>query len=167
MCSGWEKFPQNIRNTFSNATVAGLNFYPPDWPDLEILPLGSSSVQAPPGENYAQIGLSVNVANSVGNLTITSNDTAVNPVVRFNYLSTDYDREIHVGALKRGREIAAAWGNTEGEITPGANVTSDADLLAFIRNNIVPAYHATRTCKCIRPSCYQCDILIKNRCDGS
>ena len=56
--------------------------------------------------------------------------------------------------LKRIREVAEASEITVGpEVAPGANVTSDAQLLAFIKETVVPIYHAVATC---RTSC-ACD----------
>ena len=54
-----------------------------------------------------------------------------------------------VAAYRRMREIAGHLGaRVGGEVSPGANVTSDADLLKYIQEQGVrPIHHASSTCK--------------------
>ena len=64
------------------------------------------------------------------------------------------DQGFAVRALKRIREVAQASEGTVGsEMAPGANVTSDAQLRAFIKETLMLIDHAAATCT---PSCV-CD----------
>lgn len=75
-------------------------------------------------------------------------DADHNPIVSPNWLTTKADQELAVQALKRIRDVAKASGITVGpEVAPGANVTSNAQLLAYIKETLVPIYHAVATCR--------------------
>ena len=87
-------------------------------------------------------------------MTIAAADSGDNPIVRPNWLIESADQWLAVQALKRIRQVAEASEITVGpEVAPGANVTSDAQLLAFIKETVVPIYHAVATCK----RSYACD----------
>ena len=98
--------------------------------------------------------MAVLTPTSRGHVTIASADTGDNPIVSPNWLIGSADQELAVQALKRIRQVAEASEITVGpEVAPGANVTSDDQLLAFIKETVVPIYHAVATC---RTSC-ACD----------
>ena len=148
---GWEKLPYSLRRTLSNTTLAALSTFPPDWPELELLPLAYNTATPVDTDNYATFSVAVLTPMSRGNVTIASADSGDNPIVSPNWLIEPSDQELAVQALKRIREVAQASGITVGpEVAPGANVTSDAQLLAFIKEAVVPIHHAVATC---RPSC--------------
>lgn len=87
------------------------------------------------------------VATSRGNVTIASTSTADNPLVNPNWLATPSDQEVAVAGLKRARQIANATGIVVGEeFSPGTNVTSDEDILDYIRREVRPIHHAVGTC---------------------
>lgn len=96
---------------------------------------------------------------SVGNLTINSTDTSVNPLVNVNWLATQTDQEVAVQAFKRARQVGAATGITVGpEYSPGPSVQTDAQILNFIRSTLSPIHHATGTCKPFFISHEQVDV---------
>ena len=104
---------------------------------------------APPVDtkNYATFSVAVITPTSRGNVTIASADTNDNPIINPNWLNTREDQELAVQGLRRIREVAEASGITVGpEVAPGDNVTSDAQLLAYIREALSPIYHAVATC---------------------
>ena len=89
--SGWEKLPPSLRNTLSNNTLASLSSFPPDWPELEFVP---NAVQLGPvndSSNYFTLSYAILTPTSRGNLTINSTNTAQNPTVNPNWLSTPVD----------------------------------------------------------------------------
>jgi choline dehydrogenase len=87
---------------------------------------------------------------SEGTLEIRSNDPTVPPLLRPNYLSTDYDREVSVGIARFIRRLAAqpALAPFVGDETlPGSAVASKEDLLAAFAQQGQAGYHVTGTCK--------------------
>ncbi|MGI3210254.1 choline dehydrogenase [Roseovarius tibetensis] len=87
---------------------------------------------------------------SRGSVTLRSNDPADDPVIRFNYMSEDSDWIDFRRCIRLTREILgqpAFAPYTRHEIQPGADVQSDEDLDAFIREHAESAYHPCGTCK--------------------
>ena len=87
---------------------------------------------------------------SRGSLRIKSADPAVPPEIRINYLATETDRAANVEGLKILRRILKAPALrpfvTE-EYEPGAEVTTDEELLEFCRQRGSTVYHPTSTCR--------------------
>ena len=74
------------------------------------------------------------------------------PILNPNWLSDPTDQEVAVQSFKRSREIwsVLAENNVTADATeylPGLNVTSDADILAYIQASFMTIYHAAATCK--------------------
>jgi choline dehydrogenase len=102
----------------------------------------------------ARKGITMNVnvlrSESTGSVHIKSADPAEPPAIRFNFLSTDHDREGIVKVLRKGRELMATSPLKEitgEEIAPGAHLQSDAELLDWVRHNAETTYHPVGTCK--------------------
>ena len=124
---------------------------PDDWPELEILFSSSGHGAGAAGsQNYGTIVIALIATVSRGNVTIRSSSMLDKPVVRTNWLLENTDQELAIQAIKRGRDI---WSHMSGVITgpevlPGTNITSDEEILAFIRAYMFPVHHATCTCRC-------------------
>lgn len=130
----------------------------PDWPDVEYIELNvyfGDKLVPPPnstiGRNYASLIAGLTAPFSRGNVTIVSNDTSVLPVVSPNWLSDPRDREVLIAAFRRSRQV---WESnsmravvTGPEAYPGANVTSDDDILAAIQRSAQTIWHACGTNK--------------------
>src|SRR5579871_242015 len=87
---------------------------------------------------------------SRGSLKIRSADPAVPPEIRINYLATETDRAAFVDGIRILRKILAApalKAYCSGEVYPGSDKTSDADLLDFCRKTGSTVYHPTSTCR--------------------
>jgi len=89
-------------------------------------------------------------SKSRGSVTLRSDDPRDKPVIRFNYLSHPDDWAEMRACVRLTREIFqqpafAPWRGRE--IQPGAEVTSDADIDAFIAQKVESAYHPSCTCK--------------------
>jgi choline dehydrogenase len=87
---------------------------------------------------------------SVGYLRLRSADPSVHPEIQPNYLASEQDRLEMRDAVKLTREIFAqpAFDPYRGEeIQPGAAVTTDAGIDAFVRARSDSAYHPSCTCK--------------------
>ncbi len=102
----------------------------------------------------ARKGITMNVnvlrSESTGSVHIKSADPAEPPAIRFNFLSTDHDRDGIVKVLRKGRELMATSPLKEitgEEIAPGAHLQSDAELLEWVRHNAETTYHPVGTCK--------------------
>ena len=89
-------------------------------------------------------------SKSRGSVTLRSADARDKPAIRFNYMSEGDDWEEMRACVRLTREIfaQAAFDDYRGrEIQPGADVTSDADIDAFIRERAESAYHPSCTCR--------------------
>lgn len=152
----FEKLPVG---SISAATRKALDdAYGADWPDIEYLELDAyfgDQLLPPPretvGQGYAALLPGLTAPFSRGNVTIASNDTSVNPIVSPNWLEDPRDREILLAAFRRARNIWASKTmksvTTGPETFPGANITSDSDLLDAIRRSAQTIWHASATNK--------------------
>ena len=148
MLAGWEKIPSPLRQNLSESTLSELSRFPSDWPELELLPLASSAVTAPEGENYAQVSIALITTTSRGNVTLASTDTRDNPVVNPNWLATQADQEVGIQGFRRARQIAASWaGAVDAEVAPGPDVQTNAQILDFLKQTVGTIHHASATCR--------------------
>jgi len=89
-------------------------------------------------------------SESRGWVRLRSADPFDAPLIQLNGLSTDDDMRLFRRAIVIAREIAAqsAFDFCRGpEVSPGPDVTSDADLDAYVRANANSAYHPCGTAK--------------------
>jgi len=142
----FEKIPQALRQNFSERTSSLLDTIPSDWPEIEYI------VLAFPGANRTTVGAvsaTIEAPFSRGNVTIASADIKDPPIINMGWLTDPADGELMVAAFKRCRQ---AWASPAieniklgPEIAPGALTTSDADILSWIRENVVPVWHPSST----------------------
>jgi choline dehydrogenase len=100
----------------------------------------------------AGITMNVNVlrSESTGSIHIKSSDPAEPPAIRFNFLSTDHDRQGVLAAIRKGRELMATSPMKEvtgEEIAPGAHLQKDDELLDWVSKNAETTYHPIGTCR--------------------
>ena len=89
-------------------------------------------------------------SESRGTVRLRSTDPGEAPVIRFNYMSAERDREEFRTAIRLTREIfgqEAFAPFVRHEIQPGAEAVSDADLDAFVAEHAESAYHPCGTCR--------------------
>jgi choline dehydrogenase len=87
---------------------------------------------------------------SEGRVWIDSADPMAPPKFVFNYLATENDRVEAIASVKAIRQLIAqrAWDFCRSEeITPGASVQTDEEILAFLRQSAGTNYHPCRTCR--------------------
>ena len=158
MVLGWENLPSELRRTIPPAAWALLEkTFPPDWPQLEFLPvsgfLGNQSnyrAQDPAdGFNYASVATAVVAPLSRGDISINSTSMGDPPLINPNWLTHPVDIQLAIAAFKRQR---AVWNHLRNltigeEYFPGPEVQSNKDILNFIRQNLAPVWHAASTCK--------------------
>ncbi|TAA71681.1 choline dehydrogenase [Planococcus salinarum] len=85
-----------------------------------------------------------------GSLKITSKDPKVYPSMVYNYLSTEQDRREWVEAIRVSRKIMsqpAMSAYNSGEISPGAAVSTDEEILEWVANDAETALHPSCTAK--------------------
>ena len=125
-----------------------------DYPDIEIQ-------FGPAGFNFMKNnGISLDQAftihvdqsrpTSVGHIELRSANPADKPKMFFNYLETEDDRQRLIQGIRRTREIIAqkAFDPYRGEeIYPGPDLTTDAELLNYIKANVSTDYHPSCTCR--------------------
>ncbi|EED13644.1 choline dehydrogenase, putative [Talaromyces stipitatus ATCC 10500] len=156
---GWEKLPEPIRSTLSADARHALEQYPTDWPEVEYLAIAaylgyqniSGGSDPHDGFNYATMGVAIVMPQSRGNLTITSADNAVQPVINPNFFSNSIDMEVAIAGYRRVREFF----NTTAvqpflldrqEAFPGLDVSTDEDLAQIIKETFLTIFHAACTC---------------------
>jgi choline dehydrogenase len=74
----------------------------------------------------------------------------VHPALRFNYVSTDQDRREWVEAIHVARSILnqpAFDPFNAGELSPGTKVSTDDEILDWVRRDGETALHPSCTCK--------------------
>jgi choline dehydrogenase len=115
-----------------NATIPQL--LPPDCPALEASCTFITIVVRP---------------QSVGDVTLRSDDPAAQPVIRMNYLQSDADVRVQLAAIKLCRELAATSAMAKfitTEALPGPDRTR-SELVNYIRSHASTIWHPVGTCK--------------------
>lgn len=105
---------------------------------------------APAGGHGYQVHIGPMYSNSRGCVKVTSGDVRDHPAFTFNYLSTPEDRQEWIEAIAAARKILNQSAFTEfsgGEISPGADVATDEQILDWVRKDGETAYHPSCTCK--------------------
>ncbi len=105
---------------------------------------------APSGGHGYQVHVGPMYSNARGSIKIKSTDPLVKPALRFNYLSTDEDRREWVEAVKVARNILTQKAMDQynaGETSPGPSVSTDAEILDWVRKDGETALHPSCTAK--------------------
>jgi choline dehydrogenase len=105
---------------------------------------------SPAGGHGYQVHIGPMYSNSRGTVKITTADPFVKPALRFNYISTDEDRREWVEGVRIARDILnqpafAAFNG--GELSPGPTVSSDDEILDWVRRDGETALHPSCTCR--------------------
>jgi choline dehydrogenase len=124
-----------------------------EYPNLmfHFLPLairydGSS----PAGGHGYQVHVGPMNSDARGTVRITSTDPRAHPKLRFNYLSTEQDRREWIEALRCSRRILtqpAFDGLNGGELSPGASVETDQEIMDWVARDAETALHPSCTCR--------------------
>jgi len=123
------------------------------WPDIQyhFLPgaITYDGGVAFKGHGF-QVHVGHNKATSRGHVRAISADIKQHPEIRFNYLETEHDRQGFRDCVHLTREIMRqpAMDAYRGEvIQPSAEVQTDEQIDAFVREAVDSAYHPAGTCK--------------------
>ena len=101
------------------------------------------------GHGY-QVHVGPMYSDSRGWLKLKSADPFEKPAMQFNYLSTDQDRREWIEAVKVARTILTQPAMNDynaGESSPGAAVTTDSEILEWVRKDAETALHPSCTAK--------------------
>jgi choline dehydrogenase len=105
---------------------------------------------APAGGHGYQVHVGPMFSDARGSVRITSTDPRIHPALRFNYLSTAQDRREWVEAIRVSRDILgqpALEPFNAGELSPGAQVQTDEQILDWVAREAETALHPSCTCR--------------------
>jgi choline dehydrogenase len=105
---------------------------------------------APAGGHGYQVHIGPMYSDARGSVKIVSTDPRTHPTLRFNYLSTDQDRREWVEAIRVARSILSqpAFGPFDGgELSPGPDVTTENEVLDWVRSDGETALHPSCSCR--------------------
>jgi len=91
-----------------------------------------------------------NKPKSRGYVRVKSADPYEHPSILFNYLDREEDREGFRRCVRLTREIInqpAMDPYLDGELSPGPAIQTDAEIDAFVRENLESTYHPCGTCR--------------------
>jgi choline dehydrogenase len=104
---------------------------------------------APEGGHGYQVHIGPMNSDARGTVRLRDTDPHTKPLLRFNYLSTAQDRREWVEAIRVAREILAQQAMQPydaGEISPGPQVSTDEEILAWVARDAETALHPSCTC---------------------
>ncbi len=105
---------------------------------------------SPSGGHGYQVHVGPMYSDARGSVKITSKDPRVHPALRFNYLSTEQDRREWLEAVHCARTILtqpAFEPFNAGELSPGASVETDVEILDWVARDAETALHPSCTCR--------------------
>ena len=112
-----------------------------------VLENGKRKLGAEPGITCT---VNQNLPESKGSIHIKSTNPEEPPSIKFNFLSSPLDRETLVSGVKLIRKLMKSETMKEfcgEEVQPGENLSTDEDILKFIRDKAETVYHPSGTCK--------------------
>ena len=144
------------KTTSNGIAEAGLFMHSQDnqstAPDLELV--FGPSLWLPPGYPNYEMGFMgsviLNHTDNIGSVSLRSPEPQDTPMIRLNFLQSQADVQKLTEGIKLLRQLfdSSAFDEFRGrEVVPGAEVTSDEALEAYIRANCASVYHPVGTCK--------------------
>ena len=123
------------------------------WPNLmfHFLPLAIRYDGTSPARGHGyQVHVGPMFSDVRGELKIVSTDPRAHPSLRFNYLSTPNDRREWLEAVRTARHILnqpAFEAFNAGELSPGPEVETDEQILAWVARDAETALHPSCSAK--------------------
>jgi choline dehydrogenase len=123
-------------------------------PDLEMTLAPWSYPVTPPFVPEKSPGLTLSVFQlrplSRGSVHLRDSEPDSKPAIAPNYLHHPVDQKALVDGLRQIRQLTDTWPfarHLRQEVTPGIDVQSDAELLAYARQYGLSIYHMAGTCR--------------------
>lgn len=123
-----------------------------DHPDVQIhfWPVFFNGWEIPHDQYGFRLGVGPMRPTSRGRLRLKSKAPADYPLLDFNYCATDEDRLLMRDCVKIARDVCAQpafdWLQST-EVDPGAELRSDSEIDAWVRETATTAWHPVGTCK--------------------
>ena len=89
-------------------------------------------------------------SESTGSIHIASANEKQQPAIQFNFLSAQLDRDVTLEVTRLARDIMKApplEGIVRDELSPGVDITSDQEVLDWVRATAGSTFHPVGTCK--------------------
>src|SRR3954468_21328751 len=105
---------------------------------------------APAGDHGYQVHIGPMYSDARGTIQLKSADPRVHPAMTFNYLSTEQDRREWIEGVHVARDILnqpAMAPFNGGEISPGSSVSTDDEILDWVKRDGETALHPSCTAK--------------------
>ncbi|CAN5135396.1 choline dehydrogenase [soil metagenome] len=124
-----------------------------DYPNLmfHFLPIAIRyDGSRPAAEHGYQVHIGPMYSDVRGSVTLKSRDPLEHPALRFNYLSTENDRREWVEMIRAARLILnqpAFAAFNAGELSPGATVETDQEILDWVSRDAETALHPSCTAR--------------------
>lgn len=103
--------------------------------------------------SYVSLTAALVAPTSRGNVTVLSNSPADPPQIDPQYYATPEDEAVALHSFKNLRKALAKYaesgltiGPNAGEVSPGAEIQSDEDIMNHIRETSIQLWHASGTC---------------------
>jgi choline dehydrogenase len=153
----WER-PSDAQ--LASIGASKLSSYPADYPLLEGFSapgvvgnfanlLSENMAAGFGGKQFATILFALVAPQSRGTITLASADMADAPIIDPRWLTDPVDQALAIYAFKRARQYFAANAMKPIlagiEYLPGPAVQTDAQILAWIQNNLMTVWHASCT----------------------
>lgn len=117
---------------------------------VPTLGYANTGVDAVPAVDGIKLHVTLLRPASCGSVSLRSGNPADPPLVDPNYFSDPRDLQQLLGGMRVAREIAAATPLRQalsGELLPGANACTDAELAAYLRRTLRTDWHPVGSCR--------------------
>jgi choline dehydrogenase len=117
---------------------------------VPTLGYANTGMDAVPAVDGIKLHVTLLRPRSRGSVSLRSGNPADRPLVDPDYLGDPRDLQQLLGGMRVAREIAAAAPLRQalsGELLPGANTCTDADLAAYLRRSLRTDWHPVGTCR--------------------
>jgi choline dehydrogenase len=142
-----ERIPQHLRQSLSIRTREKLATYSGNWPELQYI---VGTFLAPNGSSMGSTSARITTPFSRGSVTLESASMSDAPIIDLGWFTDPADGEMLVAGIQRLREV---WNTTTArsirlgpDYLPPANITSDKDILDYIKARANQLWHASSTC---------------------
>ena len=103
--------------------------------------------------SYVSFTAAILAPSSRGTVSVLSNSLSDPPRIDPQYYTTPEDVSVALHSFKQLRRALATYaqhnftiGPNNGEVAPGAQVQTDAEIINYIRETAIPVWHVTGTC---------------------